>query len=151
MKIKLFIIIILFVKICHSQEIKNLSSIYQNILNDKRYVDLILSDTTFLCYGTLFYISNNSDTTSNLTFNGQPVVIKKNNDTSECPFLSIRLNKSKTKIYKLTATVYKNLGQHGSCIFSKSITYNCTLRKKCDIYIIKNVNVNTFIRSGHLM
>jgi hypothetical protein len=136
-----------------TNNIPKLDSIYQSILDNDKFVNEILKDTSFLCNGTLLLLSNSNDTAFNskLTFRGRQLIIP---DTIvKCPTLSFLLSRSckDCDSYKLSVMIHKVIGQSGSCTFYNTKYYSCILNKSGDKYETKKIEIGSGQSSAKFM
>ena len=145
--IKIFkpIIFILLLSICKfsfSQEIENLESIYQSILDDKYYIkeiETIASYSSISNDTVMRLFALNKDSTFELTFKSKRIYRCKKFDENSYLILNFNLFKNKRR-FSLCVTTTKHFDSKNKAIAK----YTCYLKKKKGVNVIKKPKITHY-------
>ena len=131
----------------YSQDLVDLESVYQKILNDKDFI-AATGIPDFNC-DTITYSNSLQYSNINLTFRGKKLFRYNEVEHDEKPFFIIdTINYGKTT--KVNITLRVNKKSKGRCIISTNVEYTCIVKKKKE-YVIKKPKISTYSRSVMLM
>ncbi len=132
----LFLVVSFFI-FSQTQERVNKNSLYQNILNHPEFIKILDNDTSLLCNGTLVYKSNSIDTGITLKFKDKQLIHLKDNKNKNCSQLSIsKISPKKRFTLKTVIIDFKNQELNGKCLSSRSISFECKIKRKKSTYKI---------------
>ena len=136
----LFILFVLVNKNSFSQDLNKLETIYQKILNNKRFIKAT-KRPVFNC-DSITYITSGQDSILNLTFKNKKLYKYNEVGNNERPFLIFDTISKDNKTF-VTIILRSNHQLKGRCTLSTSVEYTCFIKKKKKKFIIKKPKIST--------
>lgn len=134
---QLLICIVFLISLSGFSQTQDNVSIYQNILNHPKFVEIFEKDTSLLCNGTLVYKSNSITSSSILKFKSKELIPVGNYDNKNCSQLSLPEFSFKRRFkIKIVIIKFNNQDISGKCLSSNYITFECKVKRKKSIYEI---------------
>jgi hypothetical protein len=123
------------------QEIINVNSIYQKILNDEKFMNEIEKDTAFQCKSNYLYVPTKNDSVLNLTFRGKSIIKYEAGEWETCPVFKFKSFKKGRNSLSCIAVLEKVICSSKEGLLYRLINYSCLVVYKKGLYQFKNIQI----------